>query len=241
MCIEWGNFFTTLSATAIGALIAIVVSIIIESKRQDKANETELINYFYNLNTALRNISHFVYNLETVKKIYNDNGLLMVLPISTINFNFNESKLSFVQPFNYVFFENINQIKIELNMLYELGMSYKEKPDSQMLNEISHSTVTISNQIVMTMKNINNFLKTYMEKETLIDNQCTENFNQVDIYTADFKKLIILESQQNNNDMTFVEKFEQEIHSIKTGWKIEFTRLPWYKKILKKLIGGSRK
>ena len=234
---DWGSFWTTLFATAIGALVAVVLSIWHENKKEYKNNEFELINYFYNLNTALRNIGVFSFNLEKAITEYEQNGQFRILPISTVHFEFNEAKLSFIQPFNHLFYENISQLKIDFNFLYELGLLYKEKSDSKLLYEILHLTVTISNEIVVTMKNINNFLEVYNKKETIIDSKCLENFQKVDEYILDFKNLLQRMNMQNINYEELVKQFEYEITNTKKSWGIEFTPpLPWYKKIINKML-----
>lgn len=230
--IDWNTCLSSGFGAFFGALGVLLLSIHLNDKKQNAEDKEELTKYFYNLNTALRNIGILSHDLVTVISTYEKEHKFLFLPTSNIQFNFNEAKLGFVQKNSNIFFENINQLKIEMNGLNELGIYYKNNCDSDInidlkaniLYQILKSTVIIVNQITLTMKNINDYIKIYY-KEELVSQEFTENFEKVEKYTNDFKNLI------KNNPKYPVEVFEAQIKAIREGWQIKFeSPKSWYER-----------
>lgn len=232
--IDWNACFSSGAGAFFGALGVFLLSIYLNNKKQNKEDKEKLTKYFYNLNTALRNIGILSHNLVTVISTYEKEHEFLFLPISNIQFDFNEAKLGFVQKNSDIFFECINQLKIEMNGLCELGMFYKINYSSDsnkncdmqasVLYQMLKSTVMLVNQITLTMKNIDDYTQTYC-KEILINQKYIENFEKAERYTNDFRNLI------KNNPNYPPEIFEAEIKAIRESWKIKFElSKPWYKR-----------
>lgn len=232
--IDWNTCLSSGFGAFFGALGVLLLSIHLNDKKQNAEDKEELIKYFYNLNTALRNLSTCANNIEQVLKIFREKNELVAMPASYLDFLFNEEKLEFVKNFNILFYESINILKIDLKGLFELAILFKEeKKEFYVFNLRSRLIISLL-QVMQTMKNVDDFLQIYENSSTLINSQVVTNFRVTEDYVKNYKTLLKEDIKNSTNDeqKEAIKKYLCIIENTETEWKIKFKpQKPWYKKI----------
>ena len=204
-------------STFFGALAAFLCSAVYEWFKNRTRRQELLTTYFHNLFTALRNLTIFANNAQnTLTQVKINPNYLRFPPIKNIQFDFHEEDLAFVQKHHDSFFDSLIQLKIELNTMHELGELYKETREIQFLYDIHNRIFALAWQIVITMQNVNSYMKKYY-KTDLTTKQITDGWNNVDKQCDEW-----FENLKTWSDQELVKVIKNSIKTIKESWPIDF-------------------
>ncbi len=204
-------------STFFGALAAFLCSAVYERYKNRTQRQELLTTYFHNLFTALRNLTIFANNAQnTLNQVKINPNYLRFPPIKNIQFDFHEEDLAFVQKNHDSFFDSLIQLKIELNTMHELGELYKETREIQFLYDIHNRIFALSWQIVITMQNVNNYMKKYYKKD-LTTKPIIDGWNNVDKQCDEW-----FENLKTWSNQALVEVIMNSIKTIKESWPIDF-------------------
>lgn len=203
--------------TFIGAIIAFIVNWIKEKNTEKNKQKELLLVYFYNLNFAIRNVAIFINNVNVLQQFKKNNPLQNKnIPVSNIIFNFDEEKLSFICKESSLLYENIIQLKTEINTICNYVLEYNNHYQQEILNEINFTSLALCSKLVCTIKNIDKYLIKFYKKETSLIGNIKDNVNILDIYFENTIKN--LKSNQTTRNPQQIKNLEE----IKSGWHIDF-------------------
>lgn len=204
-------------STFFGALAAFLCSAVYENYKEKSHREALLTTYFHNLFTALRNLTIFANNAQnTLTQVKINPNYLRFPPIKNIQFDFHEEDLAFVQKHHDSFFDSLIQLKIELNTMHELGELYKETREIQFLYDIHNRIFALAWQIVITMRNVNSYMKKYYEMD-LTTKPIIDGWNNMDKQCDEW-----FENLKTWSDQELVKVIKNSIKTIKESWPIDF-------------------
>ena len=204
-------------STFFGALAAFLCSAVYEWYKNRTRRQELLATYFHNLFTALRNLTIFANNAQnTLTQVKINPNYLRFPPIKNIQFDFHEEDLAFVQKHHDSFFDSLIQLKIELNTMHELGELYKETREIQFLYDIHNRIFALAWQIVITMRNVNSYMKKYY-KTDLTTTPIIDGWNNVDKQCDEW-----FENLKTWSDQELVKVIKNSIKTIKESWPIDF-------------------
>ncbi len=204
-------------STFFGALAAFLCSAVYEWFKNRTRRQELLTTYFHNLFTALRNLTIFANNAQnTLTQVKINPNYLRFPPIKNIQFDFHEEDLAFVQKHHDSFFDSLIQLKIELNTMHELGELYKETREIQFLYDIHNRIFALAWQIVITMQNVNSYMKKYY-KTDLTTKPITDGWNNVDKQCDEWFEIL-----KTWSDQELVKVIKNSIKTIKESWPIDF-------------------
>lgn len=226
----WSDFGIAFAGALAGAMIAFILPVWWSKKEQNRNNKEELIKYFYNLHTALKNLSTCANNIEQVFKTFREKNELLAMPASNLDFSFNEEKLAFVRKFNPIFYESINILRIELKGLYELAILFKEEKKEFYIFNLRMRLIIALLQVMQTMKNVNDFLQIYGNLSSLISSQVLTNFNAAEDYIKNYVILLkeSLKSITNDEEKEAIKKHLYDINNTPIEWSIKFHKKTWF-------------
>lgn len=221
--------------SAIGTGCGFAFSVFYMNRKEKNTNKQELIKYFYNLRTALRNLATLSNNIEVVFKILREKKEIVALPTSLIDFNFNETKLGFIQKYHSVFYETINQLKIEIRTLHDLILLVNEEKKEFYLYNARTKLITVLIQLMEHMRTVDNFLTVHGDMNTLFDKDINQNFDAALNFIHSYETLL-QNRLENTSSMSEKEIIKSELKNIKDtfiGWSIKFdAKKAWYSRFL---------
>lgn len=175
-----------------------------EHKKSVDSEKSKLIQCFYDLHFALRNVSHYH---AAITKIHNgeycDNSLDSALQM--LNFQFNIKEVSFICEKNPQLYENICQVAIDWNILSAVG-------ETRNYEAITGHVLTICMKLMATMENLDRYLIKYYDQKSMIVGNVKTNLDAV---------LDILPSLKQWKLSGNKELEEEQIVKAYVGWRIE--------------------
>ena len=220
--LPWKEIFSGIGSTFVGAWLAFFWNKKQETNKQTSTQKELLITYFCNLNATLRNFCIFGKNLQISIKAASDPSVkFLPAPVSNIIFDFDEKNLSYVQNVSKLFYENIIQLRIEMQSYAEMGNLYKETKQSIYLQNMNNSFIIHCAQLIVTIENTNNYLKKYYDTD-LINEEVENNIKEINNGCVEW-----LNENKTTADINVLKKvyeIETDYNNIKNGWKIDFDK-----------------
>ena len=212
------DFWLTIVTTCIGAIIAFAINWCKECSDEKTKQKELLLVYFYNLNFAIRNVAIFMNNINIILQLLKKNNPVQNknIPISNIIFNFNEEKLSFICKESPLLYENIIQLKTEINTIYNWVLEYNNCYQQEILNEINFANLALCPKLVCTIKNIDKYLIKFYQKKTSLNMSIKNNVDTMDSYFENTIKTL------KNNPNAINPQQIKNLEEIKSGWHIVF-------------------
>lgn len=213
-------------STFVGAITAFLANWIKEYLCNRNYEKNELIKYFYNLHFVIRNFAVFINNVNQVTNWQSNTNIKEEIknkdiPLSQIDFNFNEEKLNFVCVRQSTFYENIMQLKTELKVLHENAIQYNNMHNIETINEITNSSLSLCPKISATLKNVDKYLRKYYWHKSLIKGEIEININKLNIF---FENSINSIKEKIFNDNLNLKSIDiiNNMELIEDAWNIDF-------------------
>lgn len=169
--LDWANIVVAGLAAFAGGWAAFYAAHVEEGKKNIANEKSKLIQYFYDLHFALRNISNYCDALEKYQGKEQGSHTAESMR-NLIKFNFDPMFISFVCNRKPLLFENILQLTTSLDVLYEVSQSDD-------IPKVWQNIVITSVQLIATMENIDAYLTTYYNQPSLIVENVQKNINFV--------------------------------------------------------------
>ena len=214
----WQEFL----ATIIGAVFAFFLPTYYEHWRKRQQQKSDLINYYYNLHIFFRNYFGYVISVhKNMELAGGDITRFVEPPIPDFSFDSVSSDLSFVIKHSSTFYEEIVQLKIDLNYLQQPSMLSSPEHRWEYFSSLAFRSMVPGMQISMMLENTKRYLKKYYGVD--VTNKAVEN-NISKFHKWMSTTLNATESNKKaqNEDLAPLREMQKTLSIIKKKWSIRF-------------------
>ena len=185
--IDWNACLSSGFGAFVGAVIAFLVNWLKDWKQNKNEKEKELERYFYNLHFAIRNIANYMENCKQSLQWQIDPSVPLNVknknvPLSKINFEFNEDKICFISNVQPLFYECIKQLQVDLKTFYKNGDEFNKNKNDETFNELVASFLQLCPKLLKTAQNVNAYLKKYYKHKEMIVGYIETNLKNLEFY-----------------------------------------------------------
>lgn len=224
--IDWNACISSGAGAFFGALGVFGLSWLKEWKQNKNEEKNQLERYFYNLHFAIRNIADYMGNCNQSllwqkdqheqPSVKNKN-----IPLSKINFEFNEDKISFISNVQPLFYEGIKQLQIDLKTFYKNGDEFNKNKNDETFNELVANFLQLCPELLKTAQNVDAYLKKHYKHEEMIVGYIETNLKNLEFYFKEQVGNIKNQILDKNPDLSELKKIE-DIENILKNWTIKF-------------------
>jgi hypothetical protein len=227
--IDWNACISSGAGAFFGALGVFALSWLKEWKENKNEEKSQLERYFYNLHFAIRNIANYMENCKqsllwqkdpsVPPSVKNKN-----IPLSKINFEFNEDKISFISNVQPLFYECIKQLQVDLKTFYKNGDEFNKNKNEETFNELVASFLQLCPKLLKTSQNMDAYLKKYYKHEEMIVGYIETNLKNLEFYFKEQVGNIKNQILGKNPDLSELKNIEdiEDIENILKDWTIKF-------------------
>ncbi len=154
-----------------GAVAAFVVAQIKENRKQKATERSKLVQCFYDLHFALRNVSHFHNEITKIHKNEPCNNTTESAR-QILNFQFDTQSVDFICSKCPLLYEIISQIDMDWSVLNSVAASKN-------YDAISEHVMVICMKLMATIENIDDYLVKYYKQKSMIVGNVQKNLDAV--------------------------------------------------------------
>lgn len=214
----WQEFL----ATIIGAVFAFFLPTYYEHWRKRQRQKSDLINYYYNLHIFFRNYFGYVISVhKNLELACGDITRFVEPPIPDFSFDSVSSDLSFVIKHSSTFYEEIVQLKMDLNYLQQPNVLSSSEHRWEYFSSLAFRSMVPGMQISMMLENTKKYLKKYYGVD--VTNKAVENnISRFHRWVSVTLNRIENNKKAKSEDLSGVKDMRKTLNEIKKKWNIHF-------------------
>lgn len=194
-----------------GAWFAFVFNRRYEEKKKLAAEIEQLSRCFYDCWRLLRNMVIFWGNFNILlEQSLNGKKVSIKLPLFAMDFDV--SNFDFLHRYSSEFYDNLQQLKIEIATFYVSAQNAVEDPETYQ-GEICANYWFCLAKIQVTMENLDRYSAKFYKRHFLTD-EMKNNFKNIE---GEYQRFCSAKS-----DISGVDKIVEEVKKIKADWRLEF-------------------
>lgn len=212
--------WSELLASLIGALCAFGLPIWYAKKQEKRRRKDVLVNYFYNLHIMFRNLFGYMNSVERNLKISKEQHVDFIEPqIPTFQFDNSEKDLAFLVETSPKFYEEIVQLKMDLNNLNMVNVPLQKRIRQEYFLSFSFRCMMPGTEIEIMLLNTAKYLKEFYKIN--INNEIVkDNVRRFNVWKE--KSLRNISHNNDKQQKDAARDMHKQLEKLKKDWTLDF-------------------